>query len=207
MTTVKKLDSYLHQITPDRPPVLKEMEEHARDNGFPIIGPLVGRFLYQMAVSIKARKVLELGSGFGYSAFWFSLAMKTKGTIYMTDGNKSNKRRAFNYFKKAGLQSQFIFAVGDALKSAAKIGETFDIVLNDIDKHEYPLTIDVAAARLRKGGLFITDNLIWSGRVMEKKQDTTTEAIVEFTRRLYQDSRFFTTVLPIRDGIAVAVRL
>lgn len=203
---MRKVHRYLEGVLPDRPPVLREMEEFARDNNFPIIGPLVGRFLYQLAVAIKARKVLELGSGFGYSAFWFSLAMKGKGHIVMTDFEKENKRRAYDYFKRAGLLSQFEFKVGDALKTVRRYDGPFDVILNDIDKTGYPDTIDVAADRLRKGGLFITDNMIWSGKVYEKNPDETTRAIVDFTRKLYGDSRFYTSIMPIRDGIALAVR-
>lgn len=202
-----KIEKYLHQVTPERDPVLREMESYAEENGFPIIGPLVGRFLYQMAIATKARRVLELGSGYGYSAFWFSLAMKSKGHITMTDGDKANKRRAFDYFKRAGLQSQFDFKVGDSRKIIDKLDGPFDIILNDIDKKGYPETIDLVAPKLRRGGLFITDNVVWSGRVAERKRDETTEAIVEFTRNLYQDSRFFTTIMPVRDGIAIALRM
>ncbi len=203
----QKIHAYLEQSVPERPPVLREMEQYANENDFPIIGPLVGRFLYQMALLTKARKILELGSGYGYSAYWFSLATRSKGNIVMTDTEKENKRRAFDYFKRAGLQSQFTFLVGDALRMIKKTDGQFDIILNDIDKIDYPRTIDVAASLLRKGGLFITDNVIWSGRVCEKKQDDTTRAIVAFTDSLHKDSRFFTTVLPVRDGISVALRL
>lgn len=203
----QKIHKYLEKVTPERPPVLKEMERYAKENSFPIIGPLVGRFLFQMAAAKKARRVLELGSGYGYSAFWFSLAMKGKGTIVMTDTDRKNKKLAFDYFKRAGLQSQFEFRVGDALKIAKKYNGDFDIVLNDINKQDYPATIDIAAAKLKKGGLFITDNVIWSGQVAERKQDKTTKKIVEFTEKLYQDSRFFTTILPIRDGISLSIKL
>jgi len=202
-----KIHRYLHQVTPERHPVMREMEQLAEEKGFPIIGPLVGRFLYQMALATKARRVLELGSGYGYSAFWFSLAMKGKGHITMTDGDKANKRSAIDFFKRAGLQSQFDYRVGDARKIIKKLEGPFDIILNDIDKQGYPATIDLVAPKLRKGGLFITDNVIWSGKVCERKKDETTQAIVEFTKQLYHDSRFFTTIMPVRDGIAVAMRL
>lgn len=202
-----KVHKYLEKVTPERPAVLREMERYAKENEFPIVGPLVGRYLYQTAVLMKARKVLELGSGFGYSAFWFSLAMKSKGHIFMTDGNKTNKRMAFDFFKRAGLQSQFEFKVGDALRAAKKLDGPFDIILNDIDKTGYPDTIDLVASRLKRGGLFITDNIIWSGKVCDKKPDKTTRAIIEFTEMLYKDSRFYTTLLPLRDGLAVAVKL
>lgn len=203
----KKIHNYLEKIIPDRPPVLREMEMYARDNNFPIIGPLVGRYLYQMVITTKARKILELGSGFGYSAFWFSLATKGKGHITMTDTDKRNKKTAFDFFKRAGLLSQFDFKVGDAIKVTKKLDGPFDIILNDIDKILYPQTIDLAADRLRRGGLFITDNLIWSGKVCEKDPDKTTRAILDFTKSLYADSRFYTTILPIRDGVSVSVRL
>ncbi|MDX9856387.1 MAG: O-methyltransferase [candidate division Zixibacteria bacterium] len=202
-----KIEKYLHQVTPEREAVLREMEAFAEESDFPIIGPLVGRFLYQMAALTKARRVLELGSGFGYSAYWFSLAMKSKGHIVMTDVDKANKRRAFDYFQRAGLQNQFDFRIGDSRKVISTLDGPFDIILNDIDKQGYPATIDLVAPKLRKGGLFITDNVIWNGKVAERKQDEATRAIVEFTQNLYQDSRFFTTILPIRDGVAVALRV
>ena len=204
---IQKMHSYLEDLIPERPMVLREMEQYATENNFPIVGPLVGRFLYQVTLMTKARRILELGSGFGYSAFWFSLATKGKGQIILTDKDKKNKTRAFDYFKRAGLQSQFVFKVGDAVNLAKRIDGPLDIILNDIDKIDYPKTLDLAAARLRKGGLFITDNIIWSGKVLEKKQDKATKAIVEFTDNLYRDSRFFTTVMPIRDGISLSVRL
>lgn len=203
----EKVHSYLEQLTPERPVVLREMEQYAKEQKFPIVGPLVGRLLYQAALMTKARRILELGSGFGYSAFWFSLAVGGKGHIFMTDRDRKNKTRAFDYFKRAGLVSQFVFKVGDAINLAKRIDGPFDIILNDIDKENYPETLDLAAARLRKGGLFITDNIIWSGRVCERKRDRTTKAIVEFTENLYRDSRFFTTVMPIRDGVSISVRL
>lgn len=207
MIVSTKIEKYLDRVTPESPPVLREMEEYARENDFPIVGPQVGRVLYQLTLALKARRILELGSGFGYSAYWFSLAAKSKGKIVMIDGGRSNKRKAFDYFKRAGLQSQFDYRVGDALKVARKLSGPFDVVFNDIDKHEYPQTIDLAASLLKKGGMFITDNLLWSGRVCEKKQEETTRAIVEFTRNLFQDSRFFTTILPIRDGVSLSLRL
>lgn len=203
----QEVHNYLEQVIPERPTVLREMEKFAKENDFPIVGPLIGRYLFQAATIIKARKILELGSGFGYSAFWFSLAVKGKGHIVMTDTDKQNKKLAFDFFKRAGLQSQFEFKIGDALRTVKKIDATFDIILNDIDKINYVQTIDLAAQKLRRGGLFITDNLIWSGKVYDKNPDDTTKAIIDFTKRLYADSRFYTTVLPIRDGLSVSVRL
>ncbi len=202
-----KFDKYLLKVTPERHPILAEMERYARENHFPIVGPLVGRLLYQLALAVKARKILELGSGFGYSAFWLSLAVGRKGHITMTDKRVQNKRRAYDYFKKAGLQSQFDFKVTDALIALKKLSGPYDLIFNDIDKEGYPETIDPAVNLLRKGGLFITDNVFLSGRILDKNPDKTAQAVLAFTNRLYQDSSFFTTLIPLRDGLSVAVRV
>jgi caffeoyl-CoA O-methyltransferase len=199
--------TYLHDVTPRRAGVLAAMERYARRHRFPIIGPLVGRYLYQMAMVTRTRTVLELGSGFGYSAFWFALAVGKRGHITMTDGNEENRKRALHYFEQGGLETRFTYLVDDALRAAAALSGPYDILLNDIDKEEYPLTIEVAARLLRPGGLFITDNLLWDGRVMDgHDRSPGTVAIRRFTRALYADGRFFTTLLPLRDGIAVAVK-
>ncbi len=183
------------------------MESYANRRGFPIIGPLVGRFLYQMAATKKATRVLELGSGYGYSAFWFALAMGNRGRILMTDTDADNRDRAMMYFTRAGLETRFDFVVGDALASAEGLRGPYDIILNDIDKHDYPRTLDAAARLLTPGGLFITDNVIWSGRVFDTAvQDRTTKGIRKFTKALFADERFFASILPIRDGVALAVR-
>ncbi len=206
MPMFQDIHKYLHKVTPERPEVMTRMEAYAAENGFPIIGPLVGRFLYQMAELIKAKKVLELGSGYGYSAYWFAMAMGAKGKIIMTDSSAKNKKLAAAYLAEAGLKTTFDYRLGDALRIAKSERGPFDIILNDIDKKDYPRTIDLVAERLRPGGLFITDNVIWSGKVCRRNRDATTKAIVQFTERLYADDRFFTTIMPLRDGVAVAVR-
>jgi predicted O-methyltransferase YrrM len=208
MVRQAEIDAYLHKVTPSRDKILAAMERYARKNGFPIIGPLVGRFLYQMALVTKARKILELGSGFGYSAYWFAKAMGQSGRITMIDGDESNRIRAMKYFAQANLESRFRYIVGDALEVASDLKGPYDLILNDIDKHEYPDVIDVAARLLRPRGLFITDNIIWSGRVLDTgRRDRDTRGIRRFTKMIYNDRRFFTTIMPVRDGITVAVRM
>jgi predicted O-methyltransferase YrrM len=202
----EKLHSYLLAATPRRDATLAAMERHAAKHDFPIIGPLVGRFLYQMAAVLRARSVFELGSGYGYSAYWFSLAMGAKGKITLTEGDSENLASARLYFKRGGLKSKFEFRCGDAREVIKEYCGPYDIILNDIDKEGYPETIDLVAPRLRPGGLFITDNTIWHGRVFSSRPDKTTRAILEFNRRMYADKRFFTTILPLRDGLTIGLR-
>ncbi len=203
----ERIHDYLHQLTPERPVVLREMERYAEEKGFPIVGPLVGRFLYQMASAIQARRIFEMGSGFGYSAYWFSMACKGGAEIFLTDGEAENMAKARDFFQRGGLESRFDFSVGDALETLRLAEGHFDIVFNDIDKEGYPKTIDLVAQRLRPGGLFMTDNVIWSGRVVDDKPDKTTAAVKTFNDSLYADERFFTTIVPLRDGISIAMRL
>jgi predicted O-methyltransferase YrrM len=203
----EKVHNYLFSATPRRDATLTAMERYAAKNNFPIIGPLVGRFLFQMATILGAKSVFELGSGYGYSAYWFSLAMGAKGSIILTEGDAKNLAFAQKYFRRGGLKSKFEFHCGDAREIIKEHRGPFDIVLNDIDKEGYPETIDLVAPRLRRGGLFITDNAIWDGRVTAARPDKTTRAIMEFNRRMYADKRFFTTILPLRDGLTVGLRL
>lgn len=207
MDTYQLVHEYLHRLTPPRPAGLRDMERQARRSGFPIVGPLVGRVLYQLTLAVGARRIFEMGSGFGYSAYWFSLAAGADGHITLTDGNPENRDRALRMFAKLGLKSRFDFVVGDACETLRSARGPFDIIFNDIDKEDYPETIDIVAPRLRKGGLFITDNLLWDGRVLRADHDNTAAAVRRFTRQLYRDRRFFTTILPLRDGLALAVRL
>ncbi len=203
----KKIHKYLEASIPTRPQTLREMENYAKDKKYPIVGPLVGRYLYQMTVLTKAKKIFELGSGFGYSAIWFSLAARGKGRLVLTDKKKEYKRLALDFFKKAGLESQIEYKVGNALNTLKKLDGPFDIIFNDVDKLDYPKTIDLVAPRLKKGGLFITDNLLWSGKILDKSPGKNTKAILEFTNELYRDGRFYTTIMPIRDGLAISVKL
>ncbi|MFQ5607450.1 MAG: O-methyltransferase, partial [Candidatus Zixiibacteriota bacterium] len=160
-----ELDRYLSRILPEREPTLARMEALARRKDFPIIGPQVGRLLYQYARLIRARRVFELGSGFGYSAFWFSLALGARGEIHLTDSDEENLIRAGKFLRQGKLKSRYRFHLGDALESLEGVSGKFDIILNDIDKVDYPEVIEQALARLKRGGLLITDNVIWSGKV------------------------------------------
>lgn len=205
--TNPKIESYIGSLPRRRHPVLRRMETYARKNGFPIIGPLVGPVLFQLARLIGARRVFELGSGFGYSAVWFAQAVGPNGLVIMTEGNEENSRRAMRYLADARLASRIRPLVGDALTHLARERGTFDVILNDIDKHAYPEVLPLARRKLRKGGLLITDNMLWGGDVLGARPDRSTRGILELTRALYRAPDFFTTLLPIRDGVTISLKL
>ena len=194
-------------LLPARVSMLEEMEEQARKRDIPIVGPAVGRVLFQYARLINARKVFELGSAIGYSTLWWAQAVGEGGEVFYTDGDPKKAEEARGYFDRAGMAGRIHIGVGDAVEQFARQKQEFDIVFNDIDKEGYPRVLDLVASRLRRGGLFITDNVLWSGRVTQQNAtEESTRAIQEFNRRLYAMKEFFTTVIPLRDGLAVAVK-
>ncbi|HXX02294.1 MAG TPA: O-methyltransferase, partial [Candidatus Acidoferrales bacterium] len=167
----------------------------------------VARVLQQLAMMIGARMVFELGSAIGYSTIWWAQAVGERGRVIYTDGDSKNAERARGYFSRAGVANRVQLHVGDALEFLSEQKQEFDVIFNDVDKEDYPRVLRLVAPRLRKGGLFVTDNVLWSGRVAEKNPtDARTRAILEFNRKLYDSPEFYTTILPIRDGLAVAVK-
>jgi len=206
-TTAGPVDDYLYSMLPKRDAVLVEMEDYATEHNIPIVGPAVANVLQQYALMIRARTVFELGSAIGYSTIWWALAVGEGGTVVYTDSDSKNAERARGYFARAGVSNRIKVQIGDALELLSEQKQEFDIIFNDVDKDDYPRVLRLVAPRLRKGGLFITDNVLWSGRVAEKNPtDTRTRAILEFNRKLYDSPEFVTTILPIRDGLAVAVK-
>ncbi len=206
-TTAGPVDDYLYAMLPRRDEVLAEMEDYATKHNVPIVGPAVARVLQQLAMMIKARTVFELGSAIGYSTIWWAQAVGENGRVIYTDGDAKNAERARGYFARAGVSKRIQLHTGDALEFLSEQKEEFDIIFNDVDKEDYPRVLRLVAPRLRKGGLFVTDNVLWSGRVAEKNpKDASTKAILEFNRKLYDAKEFYTTILPIRDGLAVAFK-
>jgi predicted O-methyltransferase YrrM len=201
------IDQYLDSLLPARDAVLEEMERQAAERDIPIVGPAVGRVLYQYARLINANKIFEMGSAIGYSTLWWARAVGEGGQVFYTDGDAKNADEARGYFRKAGVEQRIYIAVGDALELLSEQKQEFDIIFNDVDKEDYPRVLHMVSSRLRRGGLFITDNSLWYGRVIETNpQMESTRAVQEFNRRLYAMREFFTTIIPIRDGLAVALK-
>jgi caffeoyl-CoA O-methyltransferase len=206
-TTVAAVDDYLYSMLPKRDEVLAEMENYAAEHDIPIVGPAVARVLEQLARTINAKTVFELGSAIGYSTIWWARAVGETGRVIYTDGDRKNAERARGYFARARVSERITIHTGDALEFLSEQKQEFDVIFSDVDKEDYPRVLRLVSPRLRKGGLFITDNVLWSGRVAEKNpSEASTKAILEFNRKLYDSTEFYTTILPIRDGLAVALK-
>jgi caffeoyl-CoA O-methyltransferase len=205
--TSPAVEDYLYSILPARDPVLTEIEAEAAKRDIPIVGPVVGRVLYQLAQLSGAKTVFEMGSAVGYSTIWWARAVGDGGKVIYTDGDQKNAQQARRYFERAGVSDRIALKTGDALELLSEEKHHFDIIFNDVDKEDYPRVFRIALPKLRKGGLFITDNVLWSGRVADKHpNEGSTKAILEFNRLLYNSPDLFTTILPIRDGVAVAIK-
>lgn len=206
------VEAYMRQLQ-DRhdEPVLLEMEAYGAEHGFPIVERLVGVTLELLARSIGARRVIELGSGFGYSGYWFSRAIGEAGELHLTDGERANASMASDYLGRAGLVGPIEFHVGDAVETLRNLPGDFDIVYNDIDKEGYPEAWRTARDRIRVGGLYICDNVLWYGNVASEPADdrypTATRAILEHNRLIAEDADYLSSIVPTRDGVMVALRL
>jgi len=190
--------------------VLVEMERDGEERDFPIVGRLVGVTLEVLARAVGAKRVFELGSGFGYSAYWFSRAVGPGGELHLTDGDPENERKALDYLSRAGLAGPVQFHVGEAVETLRQTEGEFDLVYCDIDKNGYPEAWRTARDRIRPGGLYLCDNVLWSGRVTGAVDDSRpelTRAIDEHNRMIAEDGRYLSSIVPTRDGVMVALRV
>jgi len=215
--TNPRVDNYLYGMLPARPAVLAEIEQKAEERDIPIVGPAVGRLLYQYARLINAKMVFELGSAVGYSTIWWAMAVGEGGTVHYTDGSRKNADEAGAYFERAGVKDRIAIHVGDALDALTERKEQFDILFCDIEKQDYPRVARVASEYVRKGGLFLADNTLWRGEVvyaagnpdyeLDQEPDRKLRGIVDFNQLLYDSPDWNTTIVPLRDGVTVAMKL
>jgi len=199
------IDLYLHELANPKDPILREMELLAAERSFPIVGPQVGRLLHMLTRLSGARRVIELGSGFGYSAYWFARAVGAGGEVVLTENDEENAALADEFLRRGGLRDRVRIEVGDALEIVDRVGGEFDIVFNDIDKQDYPRVPEKADAALKPGGLLVCDNMLWFGAVLEDEPDeASTLGVKELTRMLYESEIFETVMIPLRDGVTVS---
>jgi predicted O-methyltransferase YrrM len=207
--TERSVERYLYSVLPARDPVLAEMERAARRRGIPIVGPAVGSLLALLVRISGAQRILEMGSAIGYSTIWLARAAGPGAEVFYTDGSEANAREASEYFRRAGVSKRIRVLVGDSLDLLDETPGKFDLIFNDVDKHQYPAVFRQAVPRLRRGGLLVADNVLWSGRVAHKasRSDAATRGIQRFNRLMYSSRAVYPVIVPLRDGVAICRKL
>lgn len=200
---------YLEELVPPRDPTLQAMEDYARQQRFPIIGPVLGHLCYQITRMIGARRVFELGSGFGYSTAWFARAVQENGggVVHHAVWDDAMSRSARTSLDAMGYNGIVEYHIGEAVEVLRAQTGPFDLIFNDIDKRAYPESLAVIEAKSRSGSVLIVDNIFWSGRIFDAADvSPDTNGVREMTRLLTASPNWTTSVLPVRDGIILAMR-
>jgi len=199
------IEKYLMRMSREDDPRILEMERISKQRDFPIVDRLVGRLLYVLTKLKRPRLIVELGSGFGYSAYWFARALE-RGRVVLIDYQQENIDYAKRIFRQARLSGKAEFRVGNALERARDYDD-IDMLFIDIDKHQYLEAVRTLLPNLNRNALIIADNSLWHGKVIANKRDRETLGIKKFNEYLFSHRDFFTTILPLRDGVLVAYKL
>ena len=213
-----KIDRYLDGLLKVLDPVHASLSALARKKSFqtsdgrtvpfPIIGPRIGAIVEQTARAGRVRRVFEFGSGFGYSAYWFARAIGKTGEIYLTDRSEDNLGAAKKQLSRLKNPPRFHFLQGDALEIFESVRGDFDAVFLDLDKKSYPEVLRKSVPRIKTGGFLIADNALWSGKVADpSRSDPETSALRKFNRTIFSHPKLLSTILPVRDGLAVCLKI
>jgi len=203
------VEEYIYKLLPERDAFISEIEEYAAEHRVPIIGPAVARMLALFVQVSGAKRIFEMGSAIGYSTIWLARAAGPKAKVIYTDGDPEKARRAKEYFRRAGVAKRIDVRVGNALELVKKASGKFDLIFNDVDKHQYPDALRAALPKLRRGGLLITDNTLWSGKAARPAapDDIHTQGVQEFNRLVYASKELYPVLIPLRDGVTVCRKL
>ena len=202
------IDDYLQRLAGSPDPVEAEMRRYADErDGFPVAGPVVGRLLAQLAMTISAHRIYEVGSGFGYSAFWLARALAEGGSVTLTDFDRENLDRARAWLGKAGLLDRCRFEPpGDGLDALARAEPGIDLVFLDLGKADYPRALTLALPKLRSGGLVLANNALWGGAVARGETDAATSGVREYTRLIFASDGLASSIVPVGDGLAITLK-
>ena len=166
-----------------------------------------GSLLHILARAVRARRILELGTAIGYSGTWLARALPDDGELVTVEHNAETAAIARKNMEKTGVATKVKILVGDAQGILKDLKGPFDFIFNDIDKAGYPAVLDPAIVRLRVGGLLVTDNVLWHGDVARKDRSSETQAIRTYNERLAKDPRMIASIVPLRDGVSVALKV
>ena len=217
LLTYPAVQNFLSTLVPPRPAEMVEMEKYAEKTDFPIIGPAAGYYCYQVARMIGAKNILEMGSGYGYSTAWFAKAVRETcaeqglsdggGVVHHIVWDEKLSQMATGHLSRLGYGDLVKYHVAEAVETLRGMSGPFDLIFNDINKEAYPTSLPLIKEKLRSGGVLIIDNILWSGRIFDKKDSSAaTEGVREFTKAITTDHDWIVSLAPVRDGVIVAYK-
>ena len=202
----ENLEAYVQQHCEQEPDLLQQL---SRETHLKILQPRMlsgayqGRLLALLSKLISPKQILEIGTYTGYSALCMAEGLNPNGRIDTIDINEELMDIQRRYFDTAGFGKQITQHLGNAAEIIPSIKGTFDLVFIDADKEQYPRYFDLIVDRVRSGGLIIADNVLWSGKVVNTAKDEATKALQVFNKKVTEDTRVETVLLPVRDGLTL----
>lgn len=206
------VERYLAALNRNSDDVLAGIARGGETRKLPLVDAEVGALLRVLATSVGASRILEIGTAIGYSGIWLARALPPDGMLMTMEMDQDRAREARENFERAGVARQVSVIVGDAQRMLAKVAGPFDVIFQDGDKQLYTPLLDRLVALLRPGGLLITDNVLWDGEVVpgyvEKpvRNAADTRAIAEYNERITTHPQLITSIVPLRDGVAISVK-
>ena len=203
-----KLADYLNKNSEKEPEILSQLSKETHQKILQprmLSGHIQGRFLSFISKIKSPDKILEIGTYTGYSTICLAEGLSKNGKIDTIDKNEELINIQNKYFEESGYRNKIIQHTGNALDILKKLNEKYDIIFIDADKENYINYFNQVSNKLSKNGIIISDNVLWSGKVLDSHQkDEETSTLVEFNKIVNHDKRFKSIILPIRDGISIS---
>jgi caffeoyl-CoA O-methyltransferase len=203
----EEIDTYIDKLANRGDSALQEVEKQGILEDWPIVAAAEGSLLHVLARSIRAKRILELGTAIGYSGTWLARALAEGGELITVEHVAKTAEIARRNFEKTGVEAKVKVLVGTAQKILRDLKGPFDLIFNDINKADYPAVLEPCIERLRVGGLLVTDNVLWGGDVARGDPSEETVAIRTYNERLAKDPRMIASIVPLRDGVSIALKI
>lgn len=206
------VERYLSSLNRQGDAVLRDIARVGEQRDLPLVDAEVGALLRVLATAAGARRILEIGTAIGYSGIWLAGTLPAGGMLFTMEFDEDRARQARENFTRAGIADRVSVIIGDAQRMLAKVSGPFDLIFQDGDKKQYGPMLDRLVDLLRPGGLLVTDNVLWSGEVVPGFVRTAhhnaadTQAIVDYNVRLSEHQALLTSIVPLRDGVAISVK-
>jgi predicted O-methyltransferase YrrM len=206
------VERYLSGLNRAHDAVLDDIARAGDEQQLPLVDAEVGALLQVLATSVGARRILEIGTCIGYSGIWLARALAPDGMLITMEKDPHRAAIAKANFERAGLGDRVSIIVGDAALKIVKVAGPFDLVFQDGHKPLYNTLLEPLIKLLRSGGLLVTDNVLWDGEVVPgyvdkpRRNEEDTRAIIQYNERISTHPQLLTSIVPLRDGVAVSVK-